>query len=191
VCNIIRAQSPPEAAPLRPGWHHGLLGRTTYSSSSRHALNNTHWATKSPPTHGGTARRVNMQANHRAPPALPLPDAAACGRTLAASARPQLARGSRDENATKNAPQQHGGPTCGRARRRGICEHGIMLGMGWRTTGRCGKHLRARNRRLHRQEVDHPPPLTLLRPRAPAPRDFGYLLSPDALESSDANWIRL
>jgi hypothetical protein len=94
---------------------------------------------------------IALRRRSRRPLLLSLPHSA-CISTSAARAR--LPRRGRNENAL----QQHGGLTCRRARWRVVCEHGIMLGMGSRARARHGKHLRARHRRLHRQEVDQSPP---------------------------------
>ena len=183
--------SPPGAAPSRPGRHHGLLGRCTYLNLSIYAHMSTHCSAWSPHRHAATARRVHEHATNRASSARPPP-----GTACAAVFRWHMGvcsggEGSSDEHMTNRAPERCGDSSCRHARQRGMSEHGIMLGMGCRATGRCGKHLRARYRRLHHQRVDHAPPLTLLQRRVPAPGDLGYLLPLDALESSDSNWIRL
>jgi hypothetical protein len=77
----------------------------------------------------------------------------ACMRTSAAHAR--LPRRGRDADCTAAARQ----PDLPARRSRGMCEHGIMLGMSSCASGQQGEHLRARNRRLHGQKADQSPPL--------------------------------
>jgi hypothetical protein len=140
------------------GWQDGLPTKIRADMHTRARIG----PQQSPQSHaracGHRAARAQAWSASRSTGA-PAPRCISRGRIPPASACPQLTHGSRDEGATQIALQQQGDPTCRRARSRGMCEHGIMLGMSSCASGQQGEHLRARNRRLHGQKADQSPPL--------------------------------